>query len=458
MGATSDQRTPHVRMHVAVVLALVFAASGCDWATFHFGPERSGSNPFESTISAATVEHLRTTWTADTSGAGVHSSPVVANGLAFVSAGHRGPGLFAFSAAGSTGCDGTPRSCRPIWTAAPLCPTASCPAAAAFGDPTVASGTLFVGDTNGVVYALDAATGTRRWTARTDLPGIDASPAVANGVVYISSSNGYLYAFDASGTTNCSGVPTTCAPLWRARTGAPANGSAAPAVVNGIVYASGGDYPAERFYAFDATGSTHCSGAPKTCLPLWSAIVSGRASAPAVVGGVVYLGAAGNDAHGTLYAFDAAGSTGCSGAVRVCVPLWTAVAAGQLVSSPAVAGGVVYIGSRDHHLYAFDAAGSSHCSGTPRTCTPLWSAVTASDVLSSPAVANGLVYVGSDDNRLYAFDAAASSHCTGTPKTCTPLWSFTGTGPIRTGPAVVNGSVYTSSDDGTLSALSLPAP
>jgi hypothetical protein len=38
-----------------------------------------------------------------------------------------------------------------------------------------------------------------------------------------------------------------------------------------------------------------------------------------------------------------------------------------------------------------------------------WSAVTGSPIFSSPAVANGVVYVGSDDGELYAFNAATGA-------------------------------------------------
>ena len=54
-------------------------------------------------------------------------------------------------------------------------------------------------------------------------------------------------------------------------------------------------------------------------------------------------------------------------------------------SSPAVSGGLVYVGSNDGYLYALDAA-----SGTER-----WR-FGDGRVISSPAVSGGLVYVGSD--------------------------------------------------------------
>ncbi len=39
----------------------------------------------------------------------------------------------------------------------------------------------------------------------------------------------------------------------------------------------------------------------------------------------------------------------------------------------------------------------------PKFCNPLWAASTGGSVDSSPAVANGMVYVGSTDGELYAY-------------------------------------------------------
>jgi hypothetical protein len=68
-------------------------------------------------------------------------------------------------------------------------------------------------------------------------------------------------------------------------------------------------------------------------------------------------------------------------------------------SSPAVANGIVYIGSNDKNLYAIDAA----------TGKEKWRFATGDWVDSSPAVANGIVYVGSNDKNLYAVGANSSS-------------------------------------------------
>ena len=79
---------------------------------------------------------------------------------------------------------------------------------------------------------------------------------------------------------------------------------------------------------------------------------------------------------------------------------------GEGFTSPAVANGVVYVGSRN--LYALNAS----------TGALLWSYYT-SDVWSSPAVANGVVYVGSweYDGNLYALKTPAPApSCGPTPQ------------------------------------------
>src|SRR2546430_10918913 len=82
---------------------------------------------------------------------------------------------------------------------------------------------------------------------------------------------------------------------------------------------------------------------------------------------------------------------------------------------PAVAGGVVFVGSFDHRLRAFDAA-----TGAPR-----WTAPTGGVLRSSPAVANGMVFEGSYDHSVHAFDAGTGM----------PLWAFQTGDRVRSSPA-----------------------
>jgi outer membrane protein assembly factor BamB len=75
--------------------------------------------------------------------------------------------------------------------------------------------------------------------------------------------------------------------------------------------------------------------------------------------------------------------------------LWNYTTVGSVESSPAVAGGVVYVGSDDDHVYALNAT----------TGKQVWNYTTGSWVFSSPAVAGGVVYVGSNDHHVYALNA-----------------------------------------------------
>ena len=143
-------------------------------------------------------------------------------------------------------------------------------------------------------------------------------------------------------------------------------------------------------------------------------------SSPAVAGGTVYIGSHDHK----VYALDAA-----TGRLR-----WTYTTGDIVSSSPVVAGGTVYVGSWDHKVYALDAA-----TGRLR-----W-AYTIRGGVSDPVVAGGTVYVSSEngwDNKVYALDAA-----TGRLR-----WAYT-TGNIVSDPVVAGGTVYVGSDDDKVYAL-----
>jgi outer membrane protein assembly factor BamB len=412
-----------------------------NWSKYQFDLGNSGYNPYENVIGPSNVSGLKTAWTA-----AVVGSAAVANGVVYIGNEHAAPSLHAFSEAGTTNCSGTPKTCTALWT----------------GDtglsegvdtaPTVANGVVYASTDHDNLYAFSASGTTNcsgspkictpLWRAVVGSSvGSASPPVIANGVLYIGGDGG-LDAFSASGTTNCSGSPKTCTPLWTGATGGCCGVSGAPAVSKGVVYV--GSY--DGLYAFSASGTTGCSGTPKTCTPLWTSTSAGHISqATAVANGVVYV----TEDAGNLYAFSATGTTGCSGTPKTCTPLWTAtISPNVLTSSPAVANGVVYVGGAGSggKLVAFSALGTTNCSGTPKTCAPLWTAAIAgSSTNPSPAVANGLVYVGSwDKDDFYAFSASGTINCSGSPKTCTPLWTVTTGGCCFSisSPAVVNGKVY----------------
>ncbi|MCW4055213.1 MAG: PQQ-binding-like beta-propeller repeat protein, partial [Candidatus Bathyarchaeota archaeon] len=111
------------------------------------------------------------------------------------------------------------------------------------------------------------------------------------------------------------------------------------------------------------------------------------------------------------------------------IELWNFSSLGS-VSSPAVADGILYVGSTDDRVYALNAS----------TGNTIWSYTTGDCVFSSPCVADGKVFIGSDDGKVYALDASTGAN----------LWSFT-THPhgvsfrVRSSPAFSDGKVYVGS-------------
>jgi outer membrane protein assembly factor BamB len=355
--------------------ASAYGATG-DWTQFRESQAHQARNSTETLLTDTNAHALAVAWTGATGGA-VNSSPAVANGVVYV--GSSDGKLYAFAVGCATG-GGT---CSPIWT----------------------------GTTGGA---------------------IDSSPAISNGKVYVGSSDGKLYAFAAG----CSTGGGSCSPLWTASTGAPIHSS--PAIDGGVIYIGS---ESQKLYAFGASGTAGCSGTPKTCSPIWTGSTSGAVeSSPAVSSGVVYVGS--ND--GKLYAF----ATGCATGGAGCVPLWTATTGAGVHSSPAVFGGVVYVGSLDGILYAYDAAGVTDCSGGPKVCTPIWTGTTGGAIYSSPSVGAGAIWVGSDDGKVYSFHTG----CNTGGGACTPLWTSDTGAPVRSSPAETLDVAVVGSSNGTLYA------
>jgi outer membrane protein assembly factor BamB len=96
------------------------------------------------------------------------------------------------------------------------------------GQPAVADGTVYFGDENGKVYALDAATGRPRWIYTSGDYGL-SGPTVTDGVVYVSSEFGKVYALDGA----------TGRLRWIYTTGEMQDSG--PAVVHGTVYVGSDD-------------------------------------------------------------------------------------------------------------------------------------------------------------------------------------------------------------------------
>jgi outer membrane protein assembly factor BamB len=315
--------------------------------------------------------------------------------------------------------------------------------------PAVANGVVYVGDKSNHIFAINAQNGVVKWRT-TVADWVYGSPAVANGIVYVGAGNnenidGEFYALNANtgavvwkkslpGSVESSPVvyngtlyvgrddwnfsawnAATGAEVWRFHTADAVRSS--PAVVNGRVFFATDDW---NIFCLDATTGNlvwdirNASGWDGSFVPQ---------SSPAVAGGKLYIGA--SDA---VYAVDT--ETG-----DMLYRYHPPVGSPYFYSSPAVANGLVYIGTSDdtdNALYALHASDLSLA----------WVNYTAENTAmnSAPAVANGVVYITSDRQNsatkgfLYAWNAATGA----------PIWNFhnPSLGGTASSPAVANGVVY----------------
>lgn len=249
--------------------------------------------------------------------------------------------------------------------------------------PVVSDGVVYVGSTDGSMYALGQNDGTVKWKFATRGPVLSTA-AVANGLVYFGSVDGNIYAVDAA----------TGKERWR--------------------FATKGE---RRFTAPGIHGAI-----PKTeRMPDPFDVFM---SSPAIVGGTLYVGSGDQN----VYALDAA-----TGSVK-----WTFPTGDVVHASPAVSNGVVYVGSWDRNVYAIDAAsGKERWRYTTGNDTVIYNQV---GIASSAAVTGGAVYVGGRDGKFHVIDAA-----TGQEK-----WVHDNHGGWTiASPAVHRGVVYFPTSDGT---------
>lgn len=383
-------------------LALAAPATGAPtaptpWEQYRGGPARTGFQPYEATLTPSTVSRLGIAWQKPL-GYMYSSSPAVVGDMVYVGA---STSLYALAAGNGAvrwsqqligdAYDNSPAvvggtayitsatfDYEPAYAWAFDAATGARKWRTAFPtdrqhfttSPAVAGGLVYFVLTSycastpctpNTVFALDAATGARRWSARVGT-GI-SEIAVRSGLLYYGDVEGDVVALDAR----------TGAPRWRStlNTATEINEVGSPAVANGLVYVGVNSYSATS-----DTGRVLCAldantGALRWCL---SARSHGGAI-PTVGNGLVYA-----VAEGQLYAVDA---------VTGVVKRWRRGIAG--IKAPlALAAGVLYAGVTpvrgQRQVYALNAA-----TGETLKTVPLGS---QGEIHSSPAIYRGSVYVG----------------------------------------------------------------
>jgi len=297
------------------------------------------------------------------------------------------------------------------------------------GGPTYYNGTVYIGCSDKNIHAVDATTGALKWKYLSHGDLSYATPTLYNGVLYFGSANSsYLYAINAQTGTL----------IWeRHYSSNPWN----PTVVNNILYVSHfsgqGSYNAttgQPMVSF--AGSDICADNPlvvngimyagkeTSAVTAYDAVTasfiwkfsspSGGATAgvgpagPTLGDGIIY-----NVIQTQMLAMDSA-----TGVLRWRFIGNSGVPGGKF-SAPSVANKILYTGNEDAFFYALDAY-----TGTVR-----WKFGDVSNITtaSNGTVAGHVVYFGSRNKNIYALNAFNGK----------VRWQYLTGGPVYAGPCVV---------------------
>lgn len=408
-----------------LLLALLApAASAGEWPQFRADPLHTGAG------SGAFGPPLDLWWRVP-AGAPIEGSPVVVDGRVIV--GSSDGKLHAFDAL--TG--------KALWTFAVQGPIT--------GTPAVAGGVVYLVSDAGELFAIDATTGKVRNHAPYGNPSPGAAltnPSIHEGRLYVGTEGGAMLAYNLQ-TLTVDWEYRTADERSRASADAPCTGRFAakpvrssPAVyddkvlfgsdVHGLFaieeFGLGGLLAGTTKGAWVDAGLTACEGLPPPAkVPQFGNVVRASPALDAQSGTVVVP-----SYDNTVRAFNLA-----DGSQRWNVTVAMSGRDARVVSSPAVADGVVYFGSFNRRFYAFEALNE-----TPYV-REKWNVTVGDAIWSSPAVAGGHVAFGADDETVYVLEAATGKE----------VWRHKTGGDIRSSPAIVDGVLYVGSSDGFLYAF-----
>jgi len=259
--------------------------------------------------------------------------------------------------------------------------------------PAYSGGAVYIGNLDGWLNALNASDGKKLWAFKTQSE-IKSSPVVVGDRVLIGSYDQNLYCLSARNGSV----------LWKVRTDGPVH--ATPGIADGMAFIAGCD---EVFRAIRISDG-------KEVFQVASGSYTG--ASPALRGGSAFYGTFGNEV------------------------LMLSLAERKIVwhyehpqrkfpfySSAAVTADRVVLGGRDKLVHGITTTGKG-----------VWTFATRARVESSPAIAGGRVFVGSNDGMFYVLNLSDGSK----------LWEFNAGGPLSASPAIANGRIVIGNQDGRL--------
>lgn len=306
--------------------------------------------------------------------------------------------------------------------------------------PVLGNGKVFIGSTNGSLYALNLKDGSQAWKFDTG-DDIEASALLIDSTLYVGNLSGDFFSINANtgslnwktnvqsdirGSANFVNVPDkesklifvgcydskmycfdseTGKPVWEYKTGNYING--APATDGNLIVFGGCDAKLHIVNIFD--GSKIGEVKTGSYIPGSSAFVNGKA----------YLG----KYDRKLLKID----------IEKEKILWQfedKENGGPFFSTPAIGENVIIVGSRNSYLYCLDK----------ETGEEKWSFKTLDEIDSSPVIVKDKVIFGSTDGRVYMLDISSGKQ----------IWSYEIGASITSSAAVAGGLVIIGAEDGRI--------
>jgi eukaryotic-like serine/threonine-protein kinase len=266
---------------------------------------------------------------------------------------------------------------------------------AAIGEssPAYSNGVVYIGDLNGWINALNAVDGKKLWAFKTN-GEIKSSPVVVGDRVLIGSYDENLYCLRAR----------TGSLVWKFKTNGPVHST--PGIADGVAFIAGCD---ELFRAIRIADG-------KEVFNVSSGAYTG--ASPALKDGSAFYGTFDNEVLSVNLAQK-----------QIAWRYEHPQRKFPFYSSAAVTSDRVVIGGRDKMVHGITLQGKV-----------AWTFATRARVESSPAIAGGRVFVGSNDGRFYVLSLSNG----------TKLWEFEAGAPLSASPAIANGRIVIGSQDGRL--------